>query len=626
LNLFLANKSLKYCNVKTVSCQTGEDDVEIGTMTDDIWTDEKEMQFPTLSMGQSAKADSEGSQMLPFLRRTLPLFEASMAEAQYRQYPMGAVLHREVSEGRSNSTFGLSDAFCKRCLDANVSVADLSVCPEFYGADHAAILYSWPWSKRPPPDLKYLLDTFTRPIQSLIALYPIISGSDGMSLRPARCLYSFCRLSSMVVLPGRPHIVVAGSEMGSILAWDLREKAGPPSDHASNRATHSSAQAPEGDEDLKYMSGPIWLGSAFSTDSFAFTAADDGVDAEDDDPSFKRNQPSKLGAGIHTVEICSVRCSEGAGNDPLIFALDLMGTVSFWRALEFATNRGTQIKLALQGTISLPSSAHSLCSFIDARGICIHPQQQQQFVVVAASGVHQSHRHQRVSSVSDGPCTFELTGHLDEDHVGSIGATTQPCSAAFNPFFPGMLLVAYAEGDLALFDCTMCVPATHWSGAITKAPNLDTTVAWSPVRPCVFFVKSMDTLDIWDLAEKGWAPTNSVDLNTLTGTSHDVAFGANTSGELFLTAKGHPIVTLAGKTVVVSLPPQLTTPLQTPPPKYAHDERSIDTLVVNGYEDLSIFPTLEKHCRKVDVPPQYAVERDVMRRIVAGIHPLQAWT
>jgi len=136
----------------------------------------------------------------------------------------------------------------------------------------------------------------------------------------------------------------------------------------------------------------------------------------------------------------------------------------------------------------------------------------------------------------------------------------------------------------------------------------------------------MDTLDIWDLAEKGWAPTNSVDLNTLTGTSHDVAFGANTSGELFLTAKGHPIVTLAGKTVVVSLPPQLTTPLQTPPPKYAHDERSIDTLVVNGYEDLSIFPTLEKHCRKVDVPPQYAVERDVMRRIVAGIHPLQAWT
>jgi hypothetical protein len=250
----------------------------------------------------------------------------------------------------------------------------------------------------------------------------------------------------------------------------------------------------------------------------------------------------------------------------------------------------------------------------------------QQFVVVAASGVHQAHRHQRVSSVSDGPGTFELTGHLDEDYVGSIGATTQPCCAAFNPFFPGILLVAYAEGDLALFDCTMCVPATHWSGAISKAPNLHASVAWSPVRPCVFFVKSLDTLDIWDLAERGWAPVNCVDLGALTGASQHVGVGASSSSELFVTAKGHPIVTLNGKTVVVSLPPQLTAPLQVAPARWANDETSIDSLVVQGYEDLSVFPTLEKHCRKVEVPPQYAVERDVMRRIVAGIHPLQAWT
>ena len=53
--------------------------------------------------------------------------------------------------------------------------------------------------------------------------------------------------------------------------------------------------------------------------------------------------------------------------------------------------------------------------------------------------------------------------------------------AAFNPFFPGLLLVAYAEGDalssqldgspkmaagdLALFDCSLCVPVTHWASA-----------------------------------------------------------------------------------------------------------------------------------------------------------------
>merc|ERR1719421_1858567 len=51
-SLFLANKSLKYSRSKTVSCQTGEDDVEVGINTDDVWTDDKEMQFPTLTMGQ----------------------------------------------------------------------------------------------------------------------------------------------------------------------------------------------------------------------------------------------------------------------------------------------------------------------------------------------------------------------------------------------------------------------------------------------------------------------------------------------------------------------------------------------------------------------------------------------
>merc|ERR1719491_2059692 len=110
-------------------------------MTDEVWTDEKEMQCPILHIGQSAKADTEGSQMLPFLRRTLPLFEASMAEAQYRQFPM-AGQSAPAMEARTNSTFGLSEAFTKRCFDASVTVSDLSICPDFYGADHAAILYT----------------------------------------------------------------------------------------------------------------------------------------------------------------------------------------------------------------------------------------------------------------------------------------------------------------------------------------------------------------------------------------------------------------------------------------------------------------------------------------------------
>lgn len=67
----MAGKSLKYCKLKTTSSQTGDDDIEIGVGTDEIWSEDKEpllerrvrgirreeMQFPTLT-GQSAKSGS----------------------------------------------------------------------------------------------------------------------------------------------------------------------------------------------------------------------------------------------------------------------------------------------------------------------------------------------------------------------------------------------------------------------------------------------------------------------------------------------------------------------------------------------------------------------------------------
>jgi hypothetical protein len=245
-----------------------------------------------------------------------------------------------------------------------------------------------------------------------------------------------------------------------------------------------------------------------------------------------------------------------------------------------------------------------------------------QFVVVATSGVHQAHRHSRTSSVSDGPGTFELLG----SHEDSLGCISQACSAAFNPFFPGLLLVAYAEGDLALFDCTMCVPATHWTGAVTKAPNVDVSVSWSPVRPCVFFVKSLDVLDIWDLAERSYAPIDSVDLSSVLGPAGPgLSLPGGISSELYVTSKGHPVVAHNGRTVCLSVPSGLTTPLQVAPARYAVDERSIDTLLVPGREESCVFQTLEKHSRKIDIPQAYTVESHVMRRIVAGLHPLQAW-
>jgi hypothetical protein len=151
---------------------------------------------------------------------------------------------------------------------------------------------------------------------------------------------------------------------------------------------------------------------------------------------------------------------------------------------------------------------------------------------------------------------------------------------------------------------------------------MNVSVAWSPVRPCVFFVKSLDALDIWDLAERGFAPVDSVELASQLGAPLGSAI--DTACELFVTAKGHPVVSYNGRTVVLNVSIGLTTPLQAAPPQYSKDERSIDTLLVSGCESMCVFPTLERYARKVEVPQACTIERDVMRRIMAGIHPLQA--
>ncbi|CAE8693551.1 unnamed protein product, partial [Polarella glacialis] len=294
-----------------------------------------------------------------------------------------------------------------------------------------------------------------------------------------------------------PHLIVAGSEMGSLLVYDLRAKARSPTELMGSPSGGEGVQeALNPDPDIAHFEGPVWVPSAFSTDIFAISSSSNTKSGRDTDFGSEDMQllGGDLGGGLHNVEICCVRCSDTANGDSLIFAMDAMGVVSFWRVLELWAG----IKLALQGSLSLAQDVHCLGGFLSASYLCVHPQQQAQFVAISTSGVRQANRQRSTTSTADGPNSLELLRHPDEDEDGLsfVGAfTTQPCSAAFNPFFPGLLLVAYAEGDLAIFDCSICVPVTHWSSAVAKAPRGCISVAWSTRRPCVFFVKCGDSLD-----------------------------------------------------------------------------------------------------------------------------------
>lgn len=447
IQLFLAGKSLKYCKLKTTSCQTGDDDVEIGINTEEIWTEEKEMQFPTLT-GQASKSTGNEAQLLPFLRRVLPLFEASIQEINRRDGILPPPSDEALGQTLVRCT--LPETFVSTFLGAPAAVQDLTLVPQWYGADHALALYTWPEAPRPPIEGGSTLSSFLRPLRSLVGLHPLMLGGSSISARPARCLYSFCQLTSLTVVNGRSHLIVAGSESGSLLVYDLRARARSPAELLGDM----EGLPPNPDPDVDHFQGAVWLPSAFSTDVFVLPSGLKGLD--DDIVSGAMGFSKGLGDSEgHHHEICCVRSSDaGAGGDALIFAMDLSGVVSFWRVLELAD---AGVKLALQGSLTLAeTSRHSpvLGEFLNASYLCIHPQQQAQFIALSQMGIHQA---QRQGGLVSGPKKLEL-----QEDAEPFSQCSQPISASFNPFFPHLLVVAYAEGDIALFDCSLCVPVTHW--------------------------------------------------------------------------------------------------------------------------------------------------------------------
>jgi hypothetical protein len=383
-----------------------------------------------------------------------------------------------------------------------------------------------------------------------------------------------------------------------------------------------------GDEDVDHFRGPIWHDAAFSTDAFAFstTQRDDDVDDSAGIGFGKRTDDGS--ASVHNVEICCVRCSDVVGGDALLVALDLSGVVSFWRILEMQVGQTTQIKLALQGVMSLasgPQDARSLCgSFLDATYLCIHPQQQAEFVVMSTAGIRQANR-QRSSTIADGPASLALVGlgasdSLEEAELAPpSGIVSQPCCGSFNPFLPGLLLAAYADGDLALFDSVLCVPVAHWAGACSISVGRPTSVAWSPLRPCVFFVKAGASLDVWDLAANSHSAVLQIDVSSQVRPAPPDPDAPGVCCELYVGPRGHPVVGQGGAAVVLQMPANLTTPLEAMPPQHATAGiATIDSLLRSGCERASKFPTLERNRRPVEVSPHAALECEVLHRVLAG--------
>jgi len=141
-------------------------------------------------------------------------------------------------------------------------------------------------------------------------------------------------------------------------------------------------------------------------------------------------------------------------------------------------------------------------------------------------------------------------------------------------------------------------------------------------------VKSGSKLDVWDLAEKGHCPATSVDLGGSASSAAPIPESGRTlCADLFISVDGRPLVGHHnGAVSLFRLPANLAEPRREAEAGGGEaGYTKIDDLLVPGYEAAQVFPTLAKHCRKVDFPCSCQAEVDLLQVILAGMQPMMAW-
>ena len=207
LELFL-NHLGPYRNVATKGTLTRGDPFDSSTQTERPMTEEKETQAPSLVLAEEGSIAARG-QLLPFLRRTLPLFEAIFKNQRKKG---DKTKPGENINGQNSDTMQLVNTLH---LDFGIPKAVLLI-KSYRGAPHVCVNFE--------------MNTQISTYNSVLAIYPLDSLGESSSepsgtrkkRTPTRLFYSFETISSFDVLE-ESNIIVAGTAAGSLLLYDLRQ-------------------------------------------------------------------------------------------------------------------------------------------------------------------------------------------------------------------------------------------------------------------------------------------------------------------------------------------------------------------------------------------------------------------
>ncbi|CAG9319513.1 unnamed protein product [Blepharisma stoltei] len=424
--------------IQNSTVQSNSDNVEKEIQTSEIEYQNKEAQWP----GDMGKLNEENikptGSINKFLRKVLPAMEILLEENitnKGGEVKLKAQEKPETEYIKSQLSLPVPTFLNTRFPNSSFKITDLAFFPQ--KRNFLAIVYSLEKSG------------------SLILVWDV-----QQPRKPSRLLLSDSTVSTVVISRNSEHIAIAGTDVGGILLWDLRESS------SFHEIIHI--------DDKKYtLRRPT-----YSTEGVV--------------------ENSHIGSVQKIIELAGPK-----GQSFSIASLDNSGQLISWSIAELpiADLAGSEIDLGLRvgGRVKIVKSNSlaipNLFKLRVASGSVfgIDPSDNQKFIYGNSGNLYHGNRFGNWAS----PNNFEGTG------------STPTCVAYSSSENFKHFLVGFSCGSIALYDKNFSAPKENWAhvcGSLIR-------IGWDPNGKEIFYCIDMNQqLMVWDLKRKNNGPILTIKL------------------------------------------------------------------------------------------------------------------
>jgi len=460
--------------------QTGEDNLEATTQTEEIESNEQVCQWPEDkgTGNASSLTASEGA-------RSASVLSANVARLARFLRSSSAVIETLCAENASEAAYGVGGFEPTSPLPFSSRVAKLRLDPALgtrpsvdvcFTDDATSCLTAYGLPQQPPPTKKKDDGMRRAAAGGLLAVWQLYQPAA-----PSHYLRCVGTPTCCMFCGPKKYLVAAGTAQGAVQLWDTREAA----------SSHDSISLGEESVSLR---APTYV-----SDSMAGTDAVGGL---------SHNSP------IIALSLVTAASSSEDTTDLSVASLDVSGHLVVWLILETQTYEadstdygqtvGGRVRLFKSGTVNLDSAnpRDDPPSLLPMRTSCLQfvPGDPSRFLVGSdGGGVLHGSRY----NASPQPEVFLAPNAPIE----GISAVTCISFCKANSAY---LLAGRADGSISLYHVEDATPLFTWSGF---SPAAISQIQWAPTRPAVFWaLDDQPCLHAFDLGGRLHEPAVSAPL------------------------------------------------------------------------------------------------------------------